>query len=222
MSTFSELLSVMRREVISENSASGGFSDADDLLPMLYNASAEIAAHLGFPVVSDATVSWSEGDLSFSAPADMVWPQELMVNGRRVELTNVSTVLRKQGLEALRTPRFFAYDPRQASDVLFAPEALYNQTAGSAVLRYVKAINTSLLTQGSTVWDGLFPDFHWLVPLRAGANAWDSLGESERAGYFNDKFGQGLQVFAARLGVTHVGNLMVPPEARNDKGSSIS
>lgn len=222
MSTFHELLSVMRREVISENTASGGFSDADDLLPMLYNASAEVAAHLSFPVVTDATISWDEGALSFTAPADMIWPQELFVNRRRVELTNVATVLRKQGLAPLRTPRFFAYDPRQPSDVLIAPEALYYQGDGSVELRYVKAIDTSVLTQGSTVWDGLFPDFHWLVPLRAGANAWDSLGEHERSAYFNDKFGQGLQVFAARLGVTHVGNLLVPSEARNDKGSSIS
>lgn len=212
----------MRREVISENSASGGFSDATDLLPMLYNASAEIAAHLGFPVVTDATITWGEGDSSFTAPSGMVWPQELFVNNRRIELTNVATVLRKQGLSGLRSPRFFAYDPRQPSDVLFAPESTGIQSAGSVKLRYVKAIDTSVLTAGSTVWDGLFPDFHWLVPLRAGANAWDSLGEQERSAYFNDKFSQGLQVFAARLGVTHVGNLIVPMEARNDKGSSIS
>jgi len=222
MSTFNELVSVMRREIISETAGDGGFDDAADLLPMLYNASAEVAAHLAFPVVLNASVSWEAEDYSFSPPADMVWPRALFVNMKKVELRPTDWVVRKLGLPAERTPRFFSFDPRHASgDVLFAPASLSGQAPGSATLEYVSGVDVGALSGASEVWGGLFPDFHWVVPLRAGANAWNSVGEFERSEYFNEKFNQGLQVFAARLGVTNVANLMLPREARDDKGGRL-
>ena len=219
MATFNELLGVMRREVISENEASGGFDNAGDLLPMLYNASAEIAAHLGFPVVTTAGVDWEADEFWFDAPGEMVWPHSLVVNGMHVKMASTEVVFRKLTLPPARTPRYFAFDPREGQNVFFAPRALVNQVAGSVILRYVSPVDVSGLTAGSEVWDGMFPDFHWLVPLRAGSNAWDSLGEPERAQYFNGKFNEGLSVFAARLGVTNVGNLLLPSEARVDRGA---
>lgn len=230
MATFSNLLETMRREVFTKAAVNMDFDD-EELGAVLFNASSEIAAHFGFPIIEDATITWLEDATSFIAPADMVWPISLVVNNSRVELKHVEFVRGKQTLPKIRSPRFFAfeakYNPGGARNFLFAPPANQDQNAGTVVLTYVRAIDTSSYPVSPTwaqlraqeAWDGLFPDFHWLIPLKAGLILWASMNQIEQAAGFAERFNQGMQTFSTRLAATNVANLMVPKEARHDKGS---
>jgi hypothetical protein len=216
--TFAELLTIMRREVVTEAADSGGFDDTTDLYPMLYNASSEIAAMLSFPVATESGLGLAAGATTLATPADLAWPRTLAFYGDELALVPYSMLVRKGSVTG-RLPRFYAYDPRRGGNIEVAPAPADPVPMGAIVLEYTRFIDPATLTPGDLAWDGLFSDFQHLIPLRAGVNAWDSVGEAEQSQYFEQRFMNGLQVFAARLGITDVGNLIVPRENRDDRGA---
>ena len=196
MATFADLLVAFRREVVAQETG-GNFED-DDLYEMLYNASVEIASHFGFPVLTDATATLVIDATSVTAPADMADVKSVTINGRTLDIAPYEVVLRKRSL-ASGIPRYFNFDPKRGGNIDFGPAAKTSVSAGSVVVEYVKSIDVSTLTSADSPWSGLLPDFHWVVPLRAGANVWDGMGDQDTASYFNGRSNQGLQLMAVRL-----------------------
>ena len=120
MRTFQQLLTMMRREVVTESTDSGGFDDAD-LLAMLYQASSEIAAMLSFPVAIDDSLSLDAGDRELpTLPTGMAWPRSLRIYGDELALVPRHVLERKYSAPG-HLPRFFAWDPRRGGTIRVAP-----------------------------------------------------------------------------------------------------
>lgn len=217
MRTYADLLEIVRREVVTEDADSGGFDNADDLYPMLYNSASAIAAALGFPIQVSNTLTLAAGTSDISVPANLTWAKSLAFYGDELELVPYHMVRRKLAAPG-SFPRFYSHDPRRMGVITVAPVPLEPVPSGAIVLEYVELIDVSALTPASTVWGGLFPDFQHIVALHAGVAAWDSVGEAENAQYFSERFMKEAQLFAARFGVTDLSNLLVQPEQRRDRG----
>ena len=216
MATFSNLLERMRREVIGEDARSGGGWEDDDLLEMMFQSSSEIAGQLGFPTILKADFSVATNATSFAAPTAIVRAKSLMLGSNRLRETDVNEVLKMRGYTGI--PRVFSFDPRRGDLIDFAPKADTAYPVGTCVLEYVQRIDPDALTQTDEPWAGKYREYHWIVPLHAGVKAWEMVDDSERSIYFFQRFSQGFQGLAAILNQTTLGELMIPPQARNDEG----
>jgi hypothetical protein len=211
--TFDELKTVFLREVVAD--ATGDVWDAD-AMTLLKNASAEIAAVLGFPQVT------ASGDLLANATA-IIAPTgiagmkvtQVIIGPWNLEPVSYAQLLtlRKRGGGV---PVAYSFDPRRGGNIEIAPAP---NAPHSYAIEYVKALVPSGIINTAAAWEGRFPDWHWLIPLRAGQNAWRMVSNSQQADYFESKFMSGLQAFAAVLGDTTLANMMIPPEQRSDRGS---
>lgn len=216
MATFTNLLVRLRREVLGEDARAGGGWEDDDLLQMMYQSSAEIAGQLGFPVRLKADFSVATGAFQFTAPAGTVRAKSLMLGSNRLRETDVNEVLKMRAYTG--APRVFAFDPRRADVINFSPKAERAYEVGSCLLEYVERLDPDALKTSDEPWSGKYREYHYIVPLHAGAKAWEMVDDAERAAYFLQRFAQGFQSLAAVLNQTTLGELMVPPQARNDEG----
>lgn len=216
--TFTDLLTVWREEVLADEDT-GQFSDPDGYR-LLKKAATEIAGALQLVRATDATITTLASATALTAPADLlaVFPGSLIIKGRSVELVSRDQMLRRRALPA-GYPRYFSYDQDVGGNIEFAPATKYPITAGEAVLSYVKRYDGITAADGANVWDGKYPEWHYLVAYRAGIATFDMVELYERSGVFEQKFMTGIQMFAATLGRTSLARLMVPREARRDDGS---
>lgn len=216
MATFSNLLGRLRREVIAEDERAGGGWEDSELLTMLFQSSTELAGQLGFPARMHAGFSVANGARSFAAPERIVRGKSLMLGGNRLRETSMNEVLKMYSYTG--APRVFTFDPRRGGVVDFAPPAERAYPSGSCFFEYVEALDPDALQASDEPWLGRYREYHWIIPLHAGAKAWEMVDDSERASYFLQRFAPGFQSLAAILNQTTLGDLMVPPQVRGDEG----
>ena len=196
---FDALQDILAREVLGDRSEDV-WSIANDQLPMLYNASVEIASVLGFPQSVD-TGTLTAGDETIAAPTGMLSSQinQLIIGGYNAKAVSYVEVLAERARRgASGAPTKYNYDPRRGTAIQIGPAA---SGAWDYYLEYTEELDTSAYSGSTDPWDGLFPQFHWLIPVRAGVNAWRSVQDFERARFFLDEYSLGVAAFAAFLGV---------------------
>jgi hypothetical protein len=216
--TFTEALAIWRNEVVVDL-GTDRWSDAEGLR-LLGNAASEVAAMLGFPKYTEDGVTLSIGATSFAAPVDLldVELDSLFVHGVQVKSAPWHLVNRKRFMSASPYPKYFSYDPEHGGSIIFAPPVSRAAVAGQVEFRYVAQFPRTVIG-ADQVWDGLFPQWHHIVPIRAGENTYREIELYERANEFAQVFTRELQAFAMALGKTNIANATVPPENRNDPGS---
>lgn len=217
MATFADLLEIVRREVVAEDARTGGGWEDTDLLEMLFQSSTDIAGQLGFPVRLKSDFSVAINAVQFTAPTDIVRAKSLMLGSNRCRETDVNEVLKMRAYTDV-PPRVFAFDPRRGGVVDFAPPAERAYAVGTCVLEYVEAIDPNDLESTDEPWDGAYKQYHWVIPYHVGAKAWEAVDDYDRASYFRGLFTPGFRSLAAILNQTTLGELMIPPQARNDEG----
>lgn len=198
MATFAQLKDVMRREVVAEI-ATDFFNDSTNLYPMLYDAAAKIAAELGFPRKTNSALLSAPAQV-ISTPSDLLEIVSLSIGNWNLERTDYQTVLLRRSLAGV--PNSFAHDAARAGVsatvryIDFAPaisaDVLYQ-------LEYVAALAAPVTT--SDAWGGLYPQFHHLIPLRAGVNAWAMAEDYERMSEFQKRYAWEEQGFKRFLGI---------------------
>lgn len=195
---FDALQGILAREVLGDKTEDV-WSIANDQLPMLYNASVEIASVLGFPQ-GIATGTLTAASTSIAPPADMLAAQinQVIVGDYNLRQVGYAGVLSLRSRSGSSTPEVYNYDPRRGGNIEVAPAPAADSPY---FVEYTQEIDISAYTGGSEPWGGLFPQFHWLVPIRAGINAWRSVQDFERAQFFLSEYGIGVNAFAAFLGV---------------------
>lgn len=200
MDTFSDLLSVVKNEVLAETTGDT-VSDAE-LLRVLHNASVQIASLLGFPVRS-ATVPLAVGATGFSLPvgAVAVRVNQVFVGEAELRAAPLAEVVRRSSFTG-SLPTVYHYDPRVVDgEVRFAPALT---VAGTAVVLFTQRLaGFSAATIATRMpWDGAFPMWRWVIPLLAGDLLWRMLGDLERADYFfAGRFRPAFLAFAQHLGI---------------------
>lgn len=216
--TFTEALTIWREEVLADQDT-GQFSDPDGYR-LLKKAATEIAGALHLVRATNATITAAVNATSLAAPADLlaVTPTGLNIKGRYVELVGRDMVLKRRALPS-GYPRYFSYDQDIGGAIEFAPATKYALGAGDVVLTYVKRYDASGAADGDQVWEGKYPEWHYLIAYRAGMATFDMVELYERSQVFEQKFMTGLQMFAAILGRTNLARLLIPQEARRDDGS---
>lgn len=216
--TFTEALAIWRNEIVVDL-GTDRWDDAEGLR-LLGNAASEVAAMLGFPKYTEDSVTLSIGDTSFAAPADLldVELDSLFVHGVQVKSAPWHLVNRKRFMAQSPYPRYFSYDPEHGGGIIFAPPVSRAATAGQVEFRYVGTFPREVVG-ADEIWDGLFPQWHHIVPIRAGENTYREVELYERANEFAQVYSRELQAFAMALGKTNIANAVVPPENRNDAGS---
>lgn len=192
--TLSQLSTLLRREVIGDKSADVWTNT--EVESMLANAEVEIAAILGFPQATNTT-SLSNGATSITVPSDLlnVQIQQVSIGDYDLNPGRMIEVLQRRNAGGM--PEVYAYDPRRVGVIEFGPAL---PEAMASFVEYTQAL-TPMSASGDDAWGDLFPQFHWLIPLRAGVNAWRSVQDFERASYFQQEFQVGLASFASFLGV---------------------
>jgi hypothetical protein len=136
-----------------------------------------------------------------------------------VQYLDYPTVRRKQLMLPSPYPRYYHWSADTGGDVMFAPPLSRAVSTANVKFRYVTSIDPSDVDDSDDIWDGLFREWHYIVPLRAGQNSYQSLELYERASYFSQQYLRELQGFAAVLGKTSVAKLMVQRDMRVDTGS---
>ena len=196
---FDALQGILAREVLGDRSEDV-WSISGDQLPMLYNASVEIASVLGFPQ-EVATGSLAEDDATITAPTDILSSQinQVIVGDYNLKLVTYAEVLSERSRRgASGPPTKYNYDPRKGGAIHIGPAS---PGALTYFVEYTQELDISAYTSATEPWEGLFPQFHWLIPIRAGVNAWRSVQDFERARAFLEEYSLGVTAFAAFLGI---------------------
>jgi hypothetical protein len=216
--TYAQALAIWRNEIVVDLGTER-WDDAEGLR-ILGNAAAEVAAKLGFPKVTDDTAALNPNATSIPAPPDMldVELDSLFINGVAVKAASYATVSRKRFMVPSPYPRYYSYDPEHGGPIIFAPPISRAISPGGVEFRYVQAVDRSP-DGDDEIWGGLFPQWHHIVPLRAGENTYREVELYERADQFAQVYSRELQAFALIVGKTNIANATVPPENRNDRGS---
>ena len=216
--TFAQALTIWRNEVVVDLGTERW--DNPEGYRILGNAAAEIAAKLGFPKATSNDVTLGMGQTSFAAPADMldIELDSMVINGVAVKAESYRTVARKRFMMASPYPRYYCYDPEHGQNIIIAPPVSRVANAGAVEFRYVKSVPRAV-DGADEIWGGLFPQWHHIVPIRAGQNTYREIELYERAEEFAQMYSRELQAFAMVLGKTNIANLIVPRENRNDHGS---
>lgn len=216
--TFAQALTIWRNEVVVDIGTSRW--DNAEGLRILGNAAAEIAAKLGFPKVTVDDATLTIGATTLATPADVldVELDSLIIGGVVVKAQPWNIVSRKRFMSPSPYPRYYSYDPEHGGDIIFAPPLSRAMSSGQVEYRYVREVER-IVVGTDLIWDGLFPQWHHIVPIRAGENTYREVELYERANEFAQVYSRELQMFSAMLGKTNAANMVVPPEARNDRGS---
>lgn len=199
--SFSDLLVVLKREVLADSLAGDIFSDSNDLLPMLFGASSEIAATLGFPQ-SDVSVAVADGDSSVVLPGDVtaVRIHGVSVGPFDLRLDSPAEVLRKRQFTS-GMPAVYSFDPRVGNEIQFGPAFVGSPT--TAVVRVTEFINPESLDGSDEPWDGRLREWWWVITLVAAEKAMRAQDDLERAGYYYQR---------AQVAMTELGQFLgLPP-----------
>jgi hypothetical protein len=233
--TYKDVADLMREQIISEKDSE--FVGDVDLLNAIKVAEKEVASMLGFPKkIYKIAVAPNAG--FFSAPSDMLNAKlgQVIIGGLRVAPADYVTYENKLNKYPSGPAWVYNYDPRRGGNIFFAPR---NSAAVNAVVEYIAEVdNDAVVAEGVTpeawqnkgiwtvetsagVFQSIFSQFHYVVAYAASIRIFEMGFEYDKAQYTYSRFQQGIQAFAAHLGLTDVGNLMVPMPQRNDKGSHV-
>ncbi len=195
--TFTELQAVFQREVVADQSGEV-WDPTNDVLPMLKQASIEIAALLGFPQKL-ATGTLADGDTSVTAPSGIAAAQlgQLVIGGWDLRPASYAEVLQQRDLFEDGIPVVYNFDPRRGGNIEFGPAV---SGALAYTLEYTVDLAQETLADADQAWLGQFQNWHWLIPLRAGIPAWRAAQEFDRSQALAQEYQMGLQQFSAYLG----------------------
>ncbi len=216
MATFTNLLTTLRRDVVGEDSFTGSWQD-DELLAMLKEVSVSIGSQMSIPRKTDGRGSILTGADSITSPTDFHEVFAVTLEGRMLELVDYATLQRRRNFNSTGRPKYYWHDPSVGGDVQIAPTA--DQGYTDIYFEYAETHDPTTLLDSDEPWDGTWKDFHWIVPLRTGVRLWEAVGEFQVAQHYAARYNEGMQTFAARLGLTNVARLMIQPEQRDDDGS---
>lgn len=198
-STFSDLLQVVKRDILGDDLAEDVFSDANDLYPMLYYSASEIASTLGFPQ-EDAVIPVAPGESSLPLPAGLaaVRVDQVRVGAFDLRAESPAGLLRKSQYLSGH-PAVYHFDPRVNEAVEFAPP--WGDLSGVARVRFTKFLNPESMLPESEPWEGRLQSWYWVIPLLAGEKAFRAQGDEERAQSYFNRFTMALMQMASFLGL---------------------
>lgn len=212
--TFGALLDLVRREGIVDL-YEDAFTDAA-IYDALWRASVESAAAFDIPrELITATVAQGATNIPLAGGTRKV--HSVVVAGDDLRSADPQELLRIAP-GANRVPRYFNFDPRRAQSLLIAPPALRDATARIEVTPALVR-PADVVLPGTQPWNGVLPEFHSLVAYRAVVILYQMDERQEESAYWVGEYQNRATELGAFLGRTDVPNLMVPLEARNDKGA---
>lgn len=218
---FNDLLTMLKREVIADDTMGAQHDDAH-LLSMLYDSSVEIAATLGFPQ-DDFTASVSGGAASIPIPADLAITRinQVRIGPYNLRIGSPVDVLRKSQYLA-GGPAVYEFDPRVRDPLRFAPPMEASRSFPAEV-RYTRDLSVTRQTYTATSqpWEGLFRGWWPVIVLHAGDKAVRSEGDLERASVFQQRYQMQLLSFGKFLGLPSDEMGLVELQARRDTAAQV-
>lgn len=183
------------------------------LLLMVTEASREVAAAFRFPKRTlSATIN--PGNVSITAPAGILDVEGVSYNGIGVSRRSFKHIKFFQSLPADHFFRGYHFDP--GTKQVTTPKILLGPPAAVSGVLDVEYVDdpypVASPTAGTKIWDGLYPQFHELVVLRATVKSFEMGYEMEQAQYYLGRYAQILGEFTAFHGMTNV------PEVSDDAG----
>lgn len=210
--THGDLETLIRREVIVDVTVDA-YAPAD-IFEVTKLAAIEMAAGLDMPrdVAADVVVTADVGQLA--APEGCLRVQGVYIDGFDAEPAELREVFGYR-LGAGGPIKFFNFDPRRGAAIEIAPLPSVTTTA---VIEYTRAL-ADPADNTAEVWEGLLPQWHWLVAYRAAIRLFEMAERNEENTYWVQRYNEGVSALAATLGRTDVANLIIQPEFRHDDGS---
>ena len=210
--TFSDLLDMVRREIIADQYADA-YSDAD-IEDVLWKASVEIAAAFDIPRELGES-STTEGATVVALGVDAIRLHALQIAGDDGVSADIRQVWRMRAVSP-GPLRYFNFDVRRSSALAqIAPTS----TGGSANFEYTPLLERATPIGPSEPWNGTLSQFHTMVAYRAGISLYEMAEREDETQHWTQQYELRAAELAAWLGRTDMANLMIQPEARNDKGS---
>lgn len=211
---FSELLDVVRREGIVDL-YEDAFTDAA-IYDVLWRASVESAAAFDIPREL-LTVNVLTGATSIPLLATPRKVHSVVIAGDDLRSADPQELLRIAP-GSNRPPRYFNFDPRRAQSLLVAPAVPRDATA---IIEVSPALvrPSAMVLPDAQPWGGVLPEFHSLIAYRAVVTLYQMDERQEESAYWVSEYQNRATELGAFLGRTDVPNLMVPLEARDDKGA---
>lgn len=209
--THAELETLIRREVIVEINEDA-YTSAD-IFAVTKIAAIEMAAGLDMPRDVDETLVVTAEVGEINAPADCLRVHSLFIGGYDAEPSELAGVLRLR-LGSNGPVKAFNFDPRRGGTILLAP---LPASSSGASIEYTRTL-TVPATAAADVWEGLLPQWHWLVGYRAGVRLMEMAERLDAAPYWSQRYNEGVGALAATLGRTDLANMMIEPQQRNDDG----
>lgn len=210
--TFAELLAVVRREGIVDL-YEDAFTDAA-IYDALWRASVESAAAFDIPREL-LTVNILAGATSIPLSTVPRKVHSVVIAGDDLRSADPQELLRIAP-GSNRPARYFNFDPRRAQSLLIAPAVPRDATARVEVSpALVRPVNLA----AAQAWGGVLAEFHSLIAYRAVVTLYQMDERQEESAYWVGEYQNRATELGAFLGRTDVPNLMVPVEARDDKGA---
>lgn len=194
MATFSTLRDELRGRKIVE--VSEDFYGDAMLLTMLVDASREIAGAMRFPRKTISNIV-TAGTVSFSAPSGVRDVVSVSYGGVSLQPVSFQYVTFLQQLVSESWPRGWNWDAGRGGDIQVGPPA----AAGTFTTLYIGDPYASTPTASTSVWDGLYEDFHELVLLRASVKAMEMGFEFSDAEWYAARYQSRLAEFGQFLGL---------------------
>ena len=208
--TFGEARTILRNDMLAELSTD--YFGEEELLRYLQAASRELAQAHQFPTDIE-TVNVAQGATNFTLASGSaaLALNEVAIDGFELKLVPLATVLQyrlfTEGVRAVQSNvRYYTFDPRRGDVVEFAPRA---PRAGVVTYEAVLEYDAEARGASDSMWDGLFPSWHYLIIHRAAAKAFEASLEEEKASYHQQKMMAMQQEFSAYLNRTPIGNVVV-------------
>lgn len=201
--TLGEVRDELRERKLVE--ASTDFYSDHAVLDMVIDASREVAGAFRFPKVA-GTVSVGAGSVSFAVPSGTRDVESVSFEGVSCPRVSLPYVVFLQKLLTESWPRGWNFDPSRGGTVV---EVGPPTPVGEFRFLYVGPVYSGNPVAGTQVWDGLYPEFHDLVTLRAAVKSFEMGFEYENAQYYVQRYQMGMQEFSAFLGAAMPKHLMV-------------
>lgn len=210
--TFSELLDMVRREIIADQYADA-YADAD-IEDVLWKASVEIAAAFDIPRnLGTATATEDSATLVLGVNAARL--HALQIAGDDGVSADIRQVWRMRAVSP-GPLRYFNFDVRRSGgNVEIAPASV----GGAAMFEYTPLLERPNPLGPGEPWNGALEPFHSMVAYRAGIALYEMAEREDETEHWQQQYQLRVAELAAWLGRTDMANLMIEPEMRNDKGS---
>lgn len=210
--THAQLEALIRREIIVEETEDAYTSAA--IFEVTKMAAIEMAAGLDMPRAIDEAVAVTLDAGTLVAPANCLRVHSIFIDGYDAEPGELSDIYRYR-LGASGPIKFFNFDPRRGGAIQVAP---LPPATTVATVEYTRAIAVPV-DSNAEVWEGLLPQWHWLVAYRAAVRLMEMAERNDENAYWTQRYNEGVSALAATLGRTDLANLIIEPQQRHDDGS---